>query len=104
MAFYLFTHTNTHTNLKYRAHTLNCVAKITREQIQALDEEETEVYEAMKDLAALDTPYIALLKREMKRRGRSERSTNQIIETLSLLGKIMLGAGDLEGRFEITRV
>jgi CHASE3 domain sensor protein len=80
---------------------INSMTKITIEQIQTLDKDEAEVYEAMKDLAELNTPHIALLNREMKRRGRSERSTNQIIETLSLLGKVMLGAGENEGRFEI---
>ena len=77
------------------------MAKITREQIQALDEEEAEVFEAMKDLAELGKPHLALLKREMKKRGRSERSVNQIVETLALLGRVTLGASDREGTFEV---
>jgi hypothetical protein len=81
----------------------NSMPKMTQEQIQTLDEEEQEVFEAMKDLAEMNTPHIALLKREMKRRGRSERGVNLIIETLSLLGRVSLGAGNDEGRFKILR-
>ncbi len=77
------------------------MTKITDKQIQTLDEEEEEVFQAMKDLAELGKPHLALLKREMKRRGRSERSVNQIVETLQLLGRAQLGAGDKEGQFEV---
>ena len=79
----------------------NSMSKITQEQIQTLDEDEQEVFEAMKDLAELNTPYLALLKREMKKRGRSERGVNLIVETLALLGRVSLGAGDREGQYEI---
>jgi hypothetical protein len=77
------------------------MAKMTHEQIQTLDEGEAEVFEAMKDLAELGKPHLALLRREMKKRGRSERSINQIVETLALLGRVMLGANDEEGNFKI---
>ena len=79
----------------------NSMSKITHADIQKLDEEEQEVFEAMKDLVELGRPFIALLKREMKRRGRSERRTDAIIDTLHLLGLISLGAGDEDGNFGI---
>ena len=79
------------------------MSKITHEHIQTLDEEEQEVYDAMKDLAELGSPHLALLRREMKKQGRSERSTNAIVETLTLLGRVMRGAGDDEGQFKIMR-
>ena len=83
-------------------HTHNySMSKITQEQIQTLDDEEQEVFEAMKELAALGKPHLALMKREMKKRGRSERGVNLIIETLTLLGRVSLGAGDDEGKFTI---
>lgn len=77
------------------------MSKMTQEQIQTLDGEEEEVFQAMKDLTELGKPYLALLKREMKRRGRSERNTNAIVETLTLLGRVALGAGDREGEYRI---
>lgn len=79
------------------------MSKITQEQIQTLDEDEQEVFEAMKELDELGKPHLALLKREMKKRGRSERGVNLIIETLTLLGQVSLGAGDDEGQFKILR-
>jgi len=39
----------------------------------------------------------------MKKRGRSERRVNAIVETLAVLGKVRLGAGDREGEFEVIR-
>ncbi len=77
------------------------MAKITHEDIQKLDEEEEEVYQAMRDLAEISKPNLFLLKREMKKRGRSERRVNAIVETLVILGKVQLGAGDREGVFEV---
>jgi hypothetical protein len=79
------------------------MSKITQEQIQTLDDEEQEVFDAMKELAALGKPHLALLKREMKKRGRSERGVNLIVETLALLGRVSLGAGDREGEFEVRK-
>jgi hypothetical protein len=77
------------------------MSKITHSDIQKLDEEEQEVFDAMKELAALGKPHLALLKREMKKRGRSERGINSIVETLTLLGRVSLGVGDREGQYEI---
>ena len=101
LCHFVFSHIHKHIHLN-RIHTQeDSMAKITHEDIQKLDEEEEEVYQAMRDLADISKPNLFLLKREMKKRGRSERRVNAIVETLVVLGKVRLGAGDREGEFEV---